>query len=247
MCASVQSLKSDMKFVLINVYGANNTAKKKADWDELGRVLTEYKDNLIIIGGDFNTILSLDEKVGGNQHLPPSSLDFRVWIEHHRLLEIPPNNGIFTWNNRRKDNANIAEKLDRFFIVGDLTSYKKEISSSILPFAGSDHLPICLEISEPSKPLRNSFKCEKMWFHDPNFLELVRTWWTQANYVGSKMFIFISKLKMLKENILRWNREHFNDIFKEKLEIEGKLQELNQDIIKYGMNTEKYNLEKNSS
>ena len=113
-----------------------------------------------------------------------------------------------------------------------------------MPYAGSDHFPVCAEFSEPSKPIRNPFKCEKMWFQDLKFLELIRIWWTQASFEGSKMFVFISKLKFLKENILRWNREHFNNIFKEKLEIEEKLKNLNQHIIKYGMNNDSYMLEK---
>ena len=244
LCANIQSLKSETKFVLINVYGPNNTLGKKTVWAELGSVISEHKDSPIVLGGDFNTILSLNEKVGGAQNLSLSSTEFKSWIDEFNLLEIPTSNGIFTWNNRRKDNEYIAEKLDRFFIVGDISSYNKDFISNILPFAGSDHFPICLEISEPSKPQRNPFKCEKMWFQDLNFLELIKTWWTQANFVGSKMFIFISKLKLLKENILRWNRDHFNNIFKEKLEIEDKLKNLNQDIIKHGMNYERYNLEK---
>ena len=66
-----------------------------------------------------------------------------------------------------------------------------------------------------------------MWFQDLKFIELIRNWWKQASFEGSKMFIFISKLKLLKENILRWNREYFNNIFKEKLELEEKLKSLN--------------------
>lgn len=49
---------------------------------------------------------------------------------------------------------------------------------------------------------------------------------------------------MLKEKILRWNKEHFNNIFKEKLDIENKLKELNLEVIKKGMNNESYLLEK---
>lgn len=101
-----------------------------------------------------------------------------------------------------------------------------------------------MEISEPSKPPRNPFKCGKMWFQDPKFLELIKFWWTQAKFSRSKMFIFVSKLKMLKENILRWNREHFNNIFRENLDNEEKLKNLNQEIIKYGMHYEKYYLKK---
>ena len=58
------------------------------------------------------------------------------------------------------------------------------------------------------------------------------------------MYIFVSKMKMLKENILKCFKEHFNNIFNEKLEVEERLKELNLEIIKKGMNNESYLLEK---
>ena len=58
------------------------------------------------------------------------------------------------------------------------------------------------------------------------------------------MFIFMSKIKMLKDKILKWNKQHFNNIFKEKLEVEAKLKDLNAEVIKRGMNNESYLLEK---
>ena len=85
---------------------------------------------------------------------------------------------------------------------------------------------------------------KKRWSSDTSFLENIKEWWSQGNFKGSRMFIFISKMKMLKENILRWNKVHFNNIFKEKLEIEERLKELNLEIIKNGMKNDSYNLEK---
>ena len=153
------------------------------------------------------------------QHLALPSLEFKAWIDKHCMVDIPINNGSFTWNNRRKDADYIAEKLDRFFILGNIIEHNQNFQSFILPYARSDHFLVCAEFSEPSKPIRNPFKCEKMWFQDLKFLELIRIWWTQESFEGSKMFVFISKLKFLKENILRWNREHFNNIVKEKLKL----------------------------
>ena len=118
------------------------------------------------------------------------------------MIDISLNNDTFKWNNKRRDYAYIVENIDRFFIIGYFANCIK-FQSSIMPCARSDHFPICDEFIEPSKQIKNSFKCEKMWFQDPKFTELIRTWWTQASFEGSKMFIFISKLKLVKENILR--------------------------------------------
>ena len=49
---------------------------------------------------------------------------------------------------------------------------------------------------------------------------------------------------MLKECILRWNKKHFNNIFKEKLDIENQLKEINSEVISKGINNNSYLLEK---
>lgn len=42
---------------------------------------------------------------------------------------------------------------------------------------------------------------------------LIKQWWSKGYFKGSKIVCFISKLKLLKENILRWNDTHFQNIF----------------------------------
>ena len=240
----VQSLKSDLKFTVINVYGPVNNISKKLVWNEIGHFLDNHRNELFLIGGDFNTILDINEKVGGTQVLSQASREFKEWCSLHNLIDIPTNNGIYTWNNRRKDFAYITEKLDRFMMKGELDTINLDIQSSILPIAGSDHFPVIFEFIESLKPARNPFKCEKMWFLDPNFLNNIKLWWAQDRCEGSKMFVFNNKLKMLKEHILRWNREQFSNIFKEKLDIENQIKELNSEVISNGMDNRSYLLEK---
>ena len=77
-------------------------------------------------------------------------------------------------NNRRKDFGYIAEKLDRFLIKGDLDVNNLIIQSSIMSIVGSNHYPVRFEFLEPHKPTRNPFKCEKMWFLDPIFINDIK-------------------------------------------------------------------------
>ena len=187
----VHSLKIDLNFTILNVYGSINNTEKLTTWNEIGLFLEGIGNDLCILGGDFNTILENNEKIGGSHVLSQASRNFKDWCDSHNLVNIPTNNGIYTWNNKRKDSAYIAEKLDRFLIRGELDKLNLNFHSSILPIAGSDHFPVKFEFIEPIKPLRNPFKCEKMWFLDPNFLNNIKTWWDQDSCVGSKMFVFI--------------------------------------------------------
>ena len=65
----VQSLKSDLKFIIINIYGPITNPGKRLVWEEIGSFINNFKGNLFVLGGDFNTILNNNEKIGGNQHL----------------------------------------------------------------------------------------------------------------------------------------------------------------------------------
>ena len=69
----------------------------------------------------------------------------------------------------------------------------------------------------------------------------INQWWQEGEFKGYKMYCFVSKLKMLKEKILKWNKTHFNNIIKEKLKNEEDLKNLNEEVIKKVMDFEKYN------
>ena len=46
------------------------------------------------------------------------------------------------------------------------------------------------------------------------------------------MFFFVSKLKSIKEKMLKWSNTQLKNIFREKLDIEEKLEKLNKEVIK---------------
>ena len=63
-------------------------------------------------------------------------------------MDIPTNNEVYTWNNRRKGFFHIEERSDRIFFKGDLNYLDLILQASILPFLGSDHFLARLEILE---------------------------------------------------------------------------------------------------
>ena len=56
-----------------------------------------------------------------------------------KLVDSETHNGHFTWNNKRGGEAQVASKLDRFLISEELVLTNREITTSVLPFGGSDH------------------------------------------------------------------------------------------------------------
>ena len=109
------SIKTNLNFILVNIYGPTNNYAKKYLWDEISVFINNHSNELILLGDDFNTILNLDEKYGGIQHTSQATKGFNIWIDLNNLIDISFNNGKFTWNNKMKNFTYIAEKLDRFF------------------------------------------------------------------------------------------------------------------------------------
>ena len=151
MSSRVASLKNSLDFLLINIYSPTPTQDKITVWQEISTFLSNQPEKIVFIGGDFNAIMSKEEKYGGTQAPSQATKEFKSWAESNMLADIPTKNGTFTWNNRRKDFNYIAERLDRFLVKGDLSSFNMDIMAEILPISGSDHFPITLNIIEPKK------------------------------------------------------------------------------------------------
>ena len=57
-----------------------------------------------------------------------------------------------------------------------------------------------------------AFKFENMWLRAKGFLERVKHWWEGYSFLGSPSFVLAQKLKALKEDLEKWNKEEFGDL-----------------------------------
>eukprot|EP00253_Pinus_taeda_P008428 PITA_08428 len=104
------------------------------------------------------------------------------------------------------------------------------VESDILPSGGSEHWPISLIVEVSGTPRNKPFRFEKFWLDHPNFLEMVKKWWSEPlEYSGSKMFNFQKKLKITKQKIKEWNKTVFDNILQEKIILENKLEQIHRE------------------
>lgn len=234
----------DLSFLLFNIYGPIASHEKHALWNTLSCQIHQHGVQKIILGGDFNAILSQDDKQGGNPTASKVIDDFRSFVFDNALSDILPSNGQFAWTNRR--NFQIASRLDRFFSWYEWILHKYTFSSNILSLSGSNHFPIslCLDKHEVSHH-RSSFKFERIWFRHPHFHALLRQWWVNAPFCrGNKKFQFYMKMQFVKANIKFWNREVFKNIFVEKSYVEKELKDINELIFSNGINPKTFSRKK---
>ncbi|XP_057818721.2 uncharacterized protein LOC131031588 [Cryptomeria japonica] len=235
---------------LINVYGPTLAMDKCRLWEDITKLLTKVRPTLAIVAGDFNATLSFSDKRGGVGRMCRTQSDFQSFVNSNTLFEVVAKGGNFTWTNRQRIFSNIAEKLDRFFLVGDWNLAPLVFGAEVLAISGSDHFSVSLVVQKDEFLLWCPLKVEKMWLRELGFRDHVVGWWKEAPVVeGFLAFWFFKKLSFVKQKLKSWNREVFGNIFDEKRRIEGNLGALNAKVLAEGMDevdyfTEKYLLSK---
>lgn len=167
--------------------------------------------------------------MGGRRKLEKESNDFKVYIQQNRLTDLPFNNDIFTWNNKRSGTQQIASRLDGFLISDNFVHLGGDICASILPLAGSDHLPISLQWKNPGNSNRKPFKFEAFWLTRSKFNTVVKTAW--ESFIpngGSLMYQFQQRLKHIKKQIKTWNYTIFDNIFQRRKRLSRAWQSYNK-------------------
>ena len=98
---------------------------------------------------------------------------------------------------------------------------------NILPWGGSDHWPVQLEVGFQTTPKNRPFIFEKFWIEHPTFKEKIKQWWREEQpEQGTRMFKLYKKLKYIKYRLKEWNKDTFGNINQEKNNIEEKMKKL---------------------
>lgn len=245
MTCRVKCLVDDLQFHLINVYGLIKTEDKARVWNELSnRVKTIGKDWLVIVG-DFNAILDLNDKNGGLRKSNRVMEDFREFVAVNEVFDVVPKNGQFTLTNRRLNFMRILERLDKFLVGSKWMEGQYSLAYSTLSNSIFDHFPVQLELDTGNAQQQGSFKFQSMWWRDRYFLENLKCWWEESNiFVGTPSFCFVKRLHFLKDKIKKWNVESFKNIFAEKLRLEEELASLNEKVMYSGITNLEFEKEK---
>ena len=152
----------------------------------------------VILAGDLNGILNQAEKRGGSVVKDPIREQVDDIILEWGLSDVIPAKGKYTWNNKRLGPGHIATRLDRFLVQDTFLLLGLILTSKILPFGGSDHKPILLEMVNDKNLGPIPFRFNPMWANHAEFLKIVADSWAPL-VIGSPFFIWEEKLRQLKK------------------------------------------------
>lgn len=97
----------------MGVYGWSTTSDKWRTWDLL-RSVVKNTNLPTVMGGDFNEIISQDEKEGGSTMEPRNFRGYKEVIHDLALRDLGFVGPRFTWERDRCNDTAVRERLDRF-------------------------------------------------------------------------------------------------------------------------------------
>lgn len=95
-------------------------------------------------------------------------------MEQHSLLNIPPNNGKYTWNNKRVDKSNIKERLDRILIQENIEAVYNSIKSKVIHNTTSDHKPVVIALGKMENQGPLPFRYSSTWDNSTEISKLIK-------------------------------------------------------------------------
>ncbi|CAA7042518.1 unnamed protein product [Microthlaspi erraticum] len=198
---------------VVVVYAAPSVSRRSGLWMQLRDLIRQVHEPLII-GGDFNTIVRVDERTGGNGRLSPDSLEFGSWINEMSLIDMGFRGNRFTWKRGREARFFVAKRLDRIMCCAQARLKWQDATVTHLPFLASDHSALYLQLTPTvtGDARRRPFRFEAAWLSHTSFKDLLSASW-DPNLDTRKA------LAKLERVLRKWNKEDFGDVqvWKEKL------------------------------
>jgi exonuclease III len=202
--------KTQNKFLTCQLINDLSTLTNHANW---------------LLFGDFNIVLSNNEKSRGNPLEPNLTTSFRNTINHCDLQDLGYKGNIFTWTNRQQGDQLIKSRLDRFLATPNWISMFPNYNNTHLYRYQSDHCPLLLDFSY-FMPKRNTphhqigKRFEQMWTTDKQHTTIMkRAWQNKTGNINEKLQHSLNELH-------KWGKATFGDIPKRIKETQHDLERL---------------------
>ncbi|GAA0183946.1 hypothetical protein LIER_31271 [Lithospermum erythrorhizon] len=142
--------------------------------------------------GDFNELVSGDERIGGNAPDAMSMADFNQCLFYCNLLDASFVGSKYTWTN-----GTVSRRLDR--VISNLSCLDQYSALNIryLAKTGSDRCPLLIDFRMTEGAPRGSFHFQNMWLKSDTLFDVVGKSWSVLVY-GDPFFVLTTKLQTLK-------------------------------------------------
>ena len=201
-------LPTGRSFFISYIYGRNLVEQRLPLWESLRSISNSIDDPWCVMG-DFNSILNLEDRIGGTTVTENETRDFADCILYCGLQEFSFEGAYYTWNNKR-----IWSKIDRAFHNNLWYAQLDFTHVHFLSQGLSDHSPILVSFPKCPKPMHPFQFCD-MWAKDKDFKGLVRSVLSQPqkrSHLGHLQQVLTRLVYPLKQ----LSRSRYADIYEQQ-------------------------------
>jgi hypothetical protein len=182
-------------------YGYPERSRRRLAWDLL-RELRDMSNLPWCVIGDFNDLLSQDDKKGMLPHPNWLCLGFRNAVNDCDLTDIHLEGYPFTWIKSAGTDHVIEERLDRALVSSNWLSKFSNAKLINLLSSHSDHSPILLQCNPTIRQhYRKEFKFENSWLKEEEIGEVVNEGWNHGEGLE-----IVHRLTHCADELQRWGR-----------------------------------------
>ncbi|CAA0805858.1 Unknown protein, partial [Striga hermonthica] len=190
------------KFWAVFVYASNCGKERDAQWQAIKRHSMLWGDKWFL-GGDFNDLVSNEEKRGGKVRSESSFRSFRNFIWGLKVQNIGFKGYPYTWSNNRNGEGFVEERLDRFLFSDEWLLSFPLTTTTHIPRISSDHCLLLMDTNPGSGQRKKRFYFDARWPRKNGFQEAVTEAWQKQVY-GPPLYSIQSKIRNTRMALLKW-------------------------------------------
>ncbi|KAI0513662.1 hypothetical protein KFK09_009692 [Dendrobium nobile] len=173
-------------------------------WEFLDRNLKQ--DSPTIVGGDFNCILSQEDKKGGKKFsFKTGPLEMKAFMIRNDLHDVDYIGSRFTWCNNKSGSARILERLDRCLLNSIALNQINQPIVRHLSRITSDHCPIVFKMFDQIIQKTKLQRFEDVWLSYSAATSIVKFSWAKP-VKGNDMEVLNKKFSRVLKALFFWSK-----------------------------------------
>ncbi|XP_058726600.1 uncharacterized protein LOC131597960 [Vicia villosa] len=187
------------------IYALNQLSHRKNLWNDIQSLGDRINMPWIIIG-DYNNVLKVNDRMGGNEVQEYEYRDLENMMEAIGVYEHETQGPHFTWSNKHSQNL-IHSRIDRALCNSLWFTKFQDSRIDVLNPHISDHSPLKVWMDRHNMISRQKrrFKFLNCVTEKPEFMEILRSNW-QQEIEGRPMYKLWRKLFRLQPELQKLNR-----------------------------------------